>query len=246
MHGKPSALSSVLFLKTNQLPVCWYFTWLWRNVRFIVSRLGLEPRTHSLEGCCSIQLNYRDMFWCCVPTWTRTKDPRIKNPLLYPSELSGHILSLWVWVDSNDQSQRERIYSPCGYQLPVTHPNMKKRNIAERSDSNGNLPPRGSDQLNYVHDKITFCAIADALFHLSTSSSAFVKTTQSHLWILVDSNHVLWIFSPAHIPYLPRIRVVGCRDGIEPSASQSQCDMLTNCTNATIWRSFLPLTTKND
>lgn len=63
---------------------------------------------------------------------------------------------LWVWVDSNDQSQRERIYSPCGYQLPVTHPNMKKRNIAERSDSNGNLPPRGSDQLNYVHDKITF------------------------------------------------------------------------------------------
>lgn len=142
---------------------------------------------------------------------------------------------MWVWVDSNDQSQRERIYSPCGYQLPVTHPNMKKRNIAERSDSNGNLPPRGSDQLNYVHDKITFCAIADALFHLSTSSSAFVKSTQSHLWILVDSNHVLWIFSPAHIPYLPRIHDVGCRDGIEPSASQSQCDMLTNCTNATMY-----------
>lgn len=32
-----------------------------------------------------------------------------------------------------------------------------------------------------------------------------MKTTQSHLWILVDSNHVLWIFSPAHIPYLLRI-----------------------------------------
>lgn len=72
-----------LVVETNQLPVCWYFTWLWRNVRFIVSRLGLEPRTHSLEGCCSIQLNYRDVFCRCIPTRTRTEDPRIKSPLLY-------------------------------------------------------------------------------------------------------------------------------------------------------------------
>ena len=26
---------------------------------FYVIRLGLKPRTHSLEGCCSIQLSYR-------------------------------------------------------------------------------------------------------------------------------------------------------------------------------------------
>ena len=26
---------------------------------FSVIRLGLKPRTHSLEGCCSIQLSYR-------------------------------------------------------------------------------------------------------------------------------------------------------------------------------------------
>ena len=26
---------------------------------FRVIRLGLEPKTHSLEGCCSIQLSYR-------------------------------------------------------------------------------------------------------------------------------------------------------------------------------------------
>lgn len=29
---------------------------------------------------------------------------------------------VWGLVDSNHQSQRERIYSPCGYQLPVTTP----------------------------------------------------------------------------------------------------------------------------
>ena len=26
--------------------------------RFLVIPLGLEPKTHSLEGCCSIQLSY--------------------------------------------------------------------------------------------------------------------------------------------------------------------------------------------
>ena len=28
-------------------------------VAFCVIRLGFEPKTHSLEGCCSIQLSYR-------------------------------------------------------------------------------------------------------------------------------------------------------------------------------------------
>ena len=27
--------------------------------RYVVIRLGLKPRTRSLEGCCSIQLSYR-------------------------------------------------------------------------------------------------------------------------------------------------------------------------------------------
>ena len=26
---------------------------------FFVTRLGFEPKTHSLEGCCSIQLSYQ-------------------------------------------------------------------------------------------------------------------------------------------------------------------------------------------
>ena len=28
----------------------------------LVIRLGFEPKTHSLEGCCSIQLSYRTSF----------------------------------------------------------------------------------------------------------------------------------------------------------------------------------------
>ncbi|MBQ2165080.1 MAG: hypothetical protein II445_11305, partial [Muribaculaceae bacterium] len=30
-----------------------------RLAKLFVNRLGFEPRTHSFEGCCSIQLSYR-------------------------------------------------------------------------------------------------------------------------------------------------------------------------------------------
>ena len=30
-----------------------------------VIRLGFEPKTHSLEGCCSIQLSYRTGLYLC-------------------------------------------------------------------------------------------------------------------------------------------------------------------------------------
>ena len=33
---------------------------------FVVIPLGFEPRTHSLEGCCSIQLSYRTIFFKSV------------------------------------------------------------------------------------------------------------------------------------------------------------------------------------
>ena len=38
---------------------------LWDFLTFggLVIRLGLKPRTHSLEGCCSIQLSYRTRFF---------------------------------------------------------------------------------------------------------------------------------------------------------------------------------------
>ena len=31
----------------------------YKGLRLCVIRLGFEPKTHSLEGCCSIQLSYR-------------------------------------------------------------------------------------------------------------------------------------------------------------------------------------------
>ena len=38
----------------------------WRSLPFLVIRLGFEPKTHSLEGCCSIQLSYQTiLYWIC-------------------------------------------------------------------------------------------------------------------------------------------------------------------------------------
>ena len=38
---------------------------LWTALCFcVVIRLGFEPKTHSLEGCCSIQLSYRTDPYC--------------------------------------------------------------------------------------------------------------------------------------------------------------------------------------
>ena len=33
---------------------------------YLVIRSGFEPETHSLEGCCSIQLSYQTMLECVV------------------------------------------------------------------------------------------------------------------------------------------------------------------------------------
>lgn len=44
--------------------------------KIIVIRLGFEPKTHSLEGCCSIQLSYRtilDVLSCKIKAILRIK-----------------------------------------------------------------------------------------------------------------------------------------------------------------------------
>lgn len=51
-----------------------------------------------------------------------SQDYQLPNVRLYGRIVSRKQPILWGWVDSNHQSQRERIYSPCGYQLPVTTP----------------------------------------------------------------------------------------------------------------------------
>ena len=35
---------------------------------YFVIRLGFEPKTHSLEGCCSIQLSYQTILFGCKDT----------------------------------------------------------------------------------------------------------------------------------------------------------------------------------
>ena len=35
----------------------------WLRSNFPVIRLGFEPKTHSLEGCCSIQLSYQTIIF---------------------------------------------------------------------------------------------------------------------------------------------------------------------------------------
>ena len=37
------------------------------SCRFMVIELGFEPRTHSLEGCCSIQLSYPTDLIMAIP-----------------------------------------------------------------------------------------------------------------------------------------------------------------------------------
>ena len=44
-------MSLLLFASKNARPFGWAFA--------CVIRLGFEPKTHSLEGCCSIQLSYQ-------------------------------------------------------------------------------------------------------------------------------------------------------------------------------------------
>lgn len=110
----------------------------------VVSRLGLEPRTHGLKIRCSSQLSYRDM--CCGCGSTRTTSPKGNGFTVRAA--TNYRLHTRIW---------------------------RKETFAERSDSNGNLPPRGSDQLNYVHDKITFLCYCWCIISLK-------HVIHQHLW----------------------------------------------------------------
>lgn len=122
---------------------------------------------------------------------------------------------LWVWVDSNDQSQRERIYSPCGYQLPVTHPNMKKRNICWTSRLERKPPSNYvwcSDQLNYVHNKITFLCYCWCVISLK---HVIISICENDATLCVDSR------------------------GLEPRSSDFQSDAYTiSAKNPWCWVSW--------
>ena len=60
----------------------------------VVIRLGFEPKTHSLEGCCSIQLSYRTDPYVAllVLPWESKADAKItlflqKHKIIFPKAL---------------------------------------------------------------------------------------------------------------------------------------------------------------
>ena len=54
---------SYFFWRGGGEKIRWENLWDFLTFRGLVIRLGLKPRTHSLEGCCSIQLSYRTRFF---------------------------------------------------------------------------------------------------------------------------------------------------------------------------------------
>ena len=49
----------------------------------VVSAQGFEPRTHALEGRCSIQLSYAPIFYYGAGNEIRTRDPELGKLMLY-------------------------------------------------------------------------------------------------------------------------------------------------------------------
>ena len=45
-----------------------------------------------MQAAAWILLRSSNVFLSCAPGVTRTPDPRIRNPLLYPAELRAHLL----------------------------------------------------------------------------------------------------------------------------------------------------------
>ena len=54
-----SLLLYVLAVKRQSLNETSHIADIQQYDSLLVIRLGFEPKTHSLEGCCSIQLSYR-------------------------------------------------------------------------------------------------------------------------------------------------------------------------------------------
>jgi hypothetical protein len=55
-------------------------------------------------------------------------------------------------------------------------------------------------------------------------------------WSLVESNHVLGIFSPAHTPSLPKLLTDVAPDGIEPPLADPESAALPLCDRASLRR----------
>ena len=71
-------------VENNWLPVSY-------QLPFQVIPPRFERGTHSLEGCCSIQLSYGTILIATSDSAaTRTQNPRLRRAMLYPVELRNH------------------------------------------------------------------------------------------------------------------------------------------------------------
>ena len=69
-------------LRMHESKSCALPTWLIPIIK-LVSAQGFEPRTHALEGRCSIQLSYAPIFYYGAGNEIRTRDFHLGKVTLY-------------------------------------------------------------------------------------------------------------------------------------------------------------------
>ena len=69
-------------LRMHESKSCALPTWLIPSIK-LVSAQGFEPRTHALEGRCSIQLSYAPIFYYGAGNEIRTRDFNLGKVALY-------------------------------------------------------------------------------------------------------------------------------------------------------------------
>ena len=82
---------------------------------------------------------------CGAPGGSRTPDPRLRRPLLYPSELRALLLRK-LRVSKGARTLNPRIHSPVLYQLSYTH--RKHRSWRARRESNPRPAASKADALS--------------------------------------------------------------------------------------------------
>ena len=97
-------------LRIHESKSCALPTWLIPNI-YVVSAQGFEPRTHALEGRCSIQLSYAPTIYICISNkngadeGSRTPTPMALDPKSSASAnsaTSAHFFGGGWWIRTTE------------------------------------------------------------------------------------------------------------------------------------------------